>query len=192
MRIDVADFRARPLRVHKFLHDVPLEDAWAIELKGGGNGRSIEDLQNAFTAGRSDTPAFVKGLFALRGALGIFFGWDKRSPEWKEESYISRLTASDRALTSVVPGSDDGRFQFIYRFENEQLSEVRNGTVHAFLSLSIQPSPTGYVAYLGVYVKPTGWFTRVYMSAIAPFRHLAVYPAMVRNTQRVWDNCWRS
>ena len=158
MRIGSADFRARPLRVHEFLHDVPLEDAWAIELKGGGSGRSIEDLQNAFTAGRSDTPAFVKALFALRGALGNFFGWDKRSPEWK----------------------------------NEQLSEVRNGTVHAFLSLSIQSSPTGYLAYLGIYVKPTGWFTRVYMSAIAPFRHLAVYPAMVRNTQRAWDNCWRS
>src|SRR5689334_10806043 len=38
MRINPGEFRARPLRVHALLYDVPLEDAWAIPLSGGGAG----------------------------------------------------------------------------------------------------------------------------------------------------------
>lgn len=45
MRISPGDFRVRPLRVHTFLHDVPLEDAWAVPLSGGGAGRTIQDLR---------------------------------------------------------------------------------------------------------------------------------------------------
>jgi hypothetical protein len=39
MRLHPDEFRARPLRVHALLHDVPLEDAWAVPLSGGGAGR---------------------------------------------------------------------------------------------------------------------------------------------------------
>jgi hypothetical protein len=42
MRIDPGEFRARPLRVHAVLHDVPLEDAWAVPLSGGGAGRTVQ------------------------------------------------------------------------------------------------------------------------------------------------------
>jgi hypothetical protein len=66
------------------------------------------------------------------------------------------------------------------------LSELRNATVHAFLSLSIRPTPDGYLAYLGVFVRPVHRFTRLYMAAIAPFRRLVVYPAVITRMQRVW------
>jgi hypothetical protein len=46
MRIDPAEFRARPLRVHALLHDVPLEDVWAIRLHGGG--AIIRKVQSAW------------------------------------------------------------------------------------------------------------------------------------------------
>ena len=58
--------------------------------------------------------------------------------------------------------------------------------VHAFLSLSIRPTPDGYLAYLGIFVRPVHRFTRLYMAAIAPFRRLVVYPAVTRKMQSVW------
>jgi uncharacterized protein DUF2867 len=85
-----------------------------------------------------------------------------------------------RGTTSLVaPGTPDGPFILLYRFEDEQLSELRNATVHAFASLSIRPATGGYLAYLGVFVQPVHQFTRLYMGAIAPFRRLVVYPAII-------------
>ena len=52
MRIGPREFHARPLRVHTLLHDVPLEDAWAIPLSSGGAGRTIQDLRAVLVAGR--------------------------------------------------------------------------------------------------------------------------------------------
>jgi hypothetical protein len=39
---------------------------------------------------------------------------------------------------------------------------------------------------MAVLVKPNGRFGRVYMAAIKPFRHLIVYPAMLRQIEREW------
>ena len=66
------------------------------------------------------------------------------------------------------------------------MSELRNATVHAFASLSIRPTPGGYLAYVGVFVRPVHRLTRLYMAAIAPFRRLVVYPAIMRKMQSAW------
>jgi len=186
MRIDPGGFRACPLRVHALLHDVPLEDAWAIPLSGGGAGRTVRDLRAVMVAGREAAPPVVRGLFQLRGRIGALFGWDHQRPAWNAESYAERLSAADRARSLIAPGTPDGNFRILYRFEDEQLSELRNATVHAFASLSIRPTPGGYLAYLGVFVQPVHRFTRLYMRAIAPFRRLVVYPAIIRKVQRTW------
>ena len=186
MRIDPSEFRARPLRVHALLHDVPLEDVWAIRLPGGGAGRTVQDLRAAMVAGRAAAPAGVQGLFRLRGRIGALFGWDQQRPAWNAESFADRLSAADRAQSLVPPGTPDGNFTLLYRFEDEQLSELRNATVHAFASLSIRQTPGGYLAYLGVFVRPVHRFTRLYMGAIAPFRRLIVYPAIIRKMQIAW------
>ncbi|MFD0656964.1 DUF2867 domain-containing protein [Thermocatellispora tengchongensis] len=34
--------------------------------------------------------------------------------------------------------------------------------------------------------RPPAWFGRLYMAAIAPFRHLIVYPALTRQWERAW------
>jgi len=39
---------------------------------------------------------------------------------------------------------------------------------------------------MAVYVKPNGLFGTAYMAAIRPFRHLIVYPQMMRETGRNW------
>lgn len=185
MRIDPSEFRAWPLRVHAFLHDVPLEDVWAIQLRGGGAGRTIQDLRAVFAGVEAASP-IVAGLFRLRWLIGALLGWDQQRPAWNAESYVHRLDEEDRAQSTATPGTQDGRFSILYRFENEQLNELRNATVHAFLSLSIQPTPDGYLAHMAVYVKPVHRFTQLYMRAIAPFRRLVVYPAIIRKVQSAW------
>ena len=186
MRAAQQQYRARPLRVHALLHDVALEDVWAIPLSGGGAGRTVQDLRAVMVAGLEAAPAVVQGLFRLRGRIGTLFGWDHQRPAWSAESYADRLSPADRARSLVAPGTPDGRFRILYRFEDEQLSELRNATVHAFVSLSIRPTPGGYLAYLGVFVQPVHRFTRLYMRAIAPFRRLVVYPAVIRKMQSAW------
>jgi hypothetical protein len=137
-------------------------------------------------AGLEAAPAVVRGLFRLRGRIGALFGWDHQRPAWNAESYAERLSPADRARSLVAPGTPDGHFRILYRFEDEQLSELRNATVHAFASLSIRQTPGGYLAYLGVFVQPVHRFTRLYMGAIAPFRRLVVYPAVIRKMQSAW------
>ena len=186
MRIDPGEFRARPLRVHALLHDVPLEDVWAVPLSGGGAGRTVQDLRSVMATGRAAAPAVVQWLFRLRGRIGALFGWDHHRPGWDAESYSDRLSPADRGQSLAAPGTPDGAFVLLYRFEDEQLSELRNATVHAFASLSIRPTADGYLAYVGVFVQPVHRFTRLYMRAIAPFRRLVVYPAIVRQMQSAW------
>ncbi len=74
MRIDPSEFRARTLRVHSLLQDVPIEDAWAIPLRGGGTGRTIHDLRPIFRAGVEAAPQVIKGLFRLRWRVGALLG----------------------------------------------------------------------------------------------------------------------
>jgi len=186
MRIDPSEFRARPLRAHALLHDVPLEDVWAIRLPGGGAGRTIQDVRAVLRAGGETASPMVKGLFGLRRWIGARLGWDQPRPAWDAGSYVHRLSEEDRARSLVAPGTPDGPFRLLYRFEDEQLAELRNATVHAFLSLSMGQAPGGYLAYWAIYVKPVSRFTGLYMAAIAPFRRLFVYPAIVRQMQRAW------
>ena len=186
MRLDPDEFRARPLRVHALLRDIPLEDAWAVPLSGGGAGRTVQDVRAVMLAGRETAPAVVRGLFQLRRRIGALFGWDDQRPAWNAESYADRLSPEDRARSLVAPGTPDGSFRLLYRFEDEQLGELRNATVQAFASLSIRQTSGGYLAYLGVFVQPVHRFTRLYMAIIAPFRRLVVYPAIIRKVQGAW------
>jgi hypothetical protein len=186
LRIDPGEFRARPLRVHALLQDVQLEDVWSVPLVGGGAGRTVEDVRSAMLRGREEAPVVVRALFGLRNRIGALLGWDQPRPAWSGDSYANRLSAEDRARSLVAPGTPDGSFRVLYRFEDEQLTELRNATVHAFVSLSIRPTPGGYQAYAGVFVHPVHRFTRLYMAAIAPFRHWIVYPAIIRSIQRTW------
>jgi hypothetical protein len=40
---------------------------------------------------------------------------------------------------------------------------------------------------MAVYVKPNGLLGTAYMAAIAPFRHLIVYPPAIREFGREWQ-----
>ena len=77
--------------------------------------------------------------------------------------------------------------QLLYTFENESLAEITNKTVQAFVLTALERTPAGYALSIGIFVRPTSWFTPVYMAMIGPFRHWIVYPAMGRSIQRAWE-----
>ena len=191
MRIDPAEFRALDLRCHALLGDVPLHDAWAIPLHGGGPGLTMSDLRALMFAGRRPRPnAAVRALFALRWWLGGVFRWEDERHDQPGASYVHRLTEADRAQSLVPPGTRDGPFRVLYVFGHEALSEIRNATVHGFMALALAHREHGYVLYAGVYVKAVGRFTAVYMTLIDPFRRFVVYPALIRTVQQAWRRAY--
>ena len=191
MRVKPADFQRLNLRCHALLSDVPLHDVWAIPLNGGGPGRSIQDARAILFGDRRPSSNFaVRGLFALRFALGRAFGWDDERHNPSGVSYVNRLAEADRSQSQVAPGTREGPFRVLYVLGEEALSELRNATVHAFLALALTPSPGGYTLYLAIYVKPVSRLTPLYMALIDPFRRLVVYPALGRHAQQRWSRTY--
>jgi hypothetical protein len=190
MRVKPADFRRLSLRCHELLSDVPLHDVWAIRLDGGGPGRSIQDARAILFGDRRPPNFAVRGLFALRWALGRAFGWDDERHSPSGASYVNRLAEADRSQSRVAPGTREGRFRVLYVLGEEALSELRNATVHAFLALALTPNAGGYTLYLAIYVKPVSRLTTLYMALIDPFRRLIVYPALGRQVQQRWSRTY--
>ena len=190
MRVKPADFQKLNTRCHALLSDVPLHDVWAIRLDGGGPGRSIQDARAILSGDRRPPNLAVRGLFALRWALGRAFGWDDERHNPSSASYVDRLVEADRSQSEVPPGTREGPFRVLYVVGDEALSELRNATVHAFLALALTPSPGGYTLYLAIYVKPVSRLTTLYMALIDPFRRLVVYPALGRHAQQRWSRTY--
>ncbi len=79
-------------------------------------------------------------------------------------------------------------FRLVYLFENESLLELSNDTVHALLHMGWIKKESGlFTATLAVYVIPRGISGRAYLAIIKPFRHLIVYPAMMRALAGRWE-----
>lgn len=189
MRLSPKVFRQKALYAHTFLADAPLHDVWAIHLNGGGPGRTLHSLQPLLRSQNIErVHPVVRGLFALRFALGKLFGWDDGAPDVAppSASYLHRLSAADRARSLTKPGTMSNGFRVIYEFENEALSEIINGTVQAFSLLAMEPTPNGYHVYWAIYVKNISWLTSVYMALIDPFRRILVYPIIIRQLERAW------
>jgi len=120
-----------------------------------------------------------------RHLLGRVFGWDDVRMETKY-SLAGLLSERDRSESEVPAGTPDGPFRVLYRFRNEQLSEIRNATVQGYVCTALIPIATGYRLFLAVYVLPVSWLTRPYLIAIEPFRRFLLYPAMLRRIRRAW------
>jgi hypothetical protein len=131
--------------------------------------------------------AAVKALLCVRFFVGGVFGWDRATPGSLSESFAEHLTDEDRARSLASAGTSDGLFRIVYRFENEQLDEVVNRTVHAGALSALVEAPVGYRFYFAVYVREVSLFTPLYMAAIDPFRKLIVYPAMLRGVAAQWS-----
>lgn len=66
--------------------------------------------------------------------------------------------------------------------------KLPNATVHGVAHLGWVDLGDGvFEGRMAVYVKPRGAFGRAYMALIKPFRYWIVYPGMMKQIERVWD-----
>jgi hypothetical protein len=189
------EFYALPLRVHTFLADVPLHDVWAVDLPKHRDGVTLSEFlrrasQDGFDAADAEInrlPPVARALFRLRFFLGRIFRLEDEPKDVLAASFRSRLTAEDRARSFVVSGTPEGLFRVVYRFENEQLLEVQNRTVHAAALSALVERADSYRFCFAVYVRQRTWITPFYMGLIDPFRKWIIYPALLKRIRATWD-----
>jgi hypothetical protein len=194
-QISATEFYALPLRVHTFLADVPLHDVWAVDLPRHRDGvtlceflrRAGQDGCDTADAEINRLPPVARALFRLRFFLGRIFRLETEPKDALAASFGSRLTAEDHARSLVASGTPEGLFRVVYRFENEQLLEIQNRTVHGAALSALTQRADSYRFYFAVYVRQTTWITPLYMGLIDPFRKWIIYPALLKKIRKTWD-----
>src|ERR1700733_9055500 len=185
-QISTREFEELPLRAHEFLAGVPLQDAWVVDLPRTRSGITLGEFLRAAKGRRRTESLTARALIAIRLFLGRVFGWDREPTAFTRETFATRLTVTDLSMSLVPAGTNDGIFRAVYRFENEQLLELMNSTVHGAMLSALFETSKAYRFYLGVYVRKTSRFTSIYMTLIDPFRKLVVYPSLLRSVCAAW------
>jgi Protein of unknown function (DUF2867) len=186
-QIPTQEFERLPLRVHDFLAGVPLHDVWAVDLPRTRPGITLDEFQRTTGARRCTLSPVARALLNIRLFIGRLLGWDREPAATKWEPFATRLTPADHSKSLAPAGTREGLFRVVYRFENEQLLEVFNRTVHAAALSALVETADAYRFYFGVYVRSVSPFTPIYMSLIDPFRKLVVYPSLLRGVRASWD-----
>jgi hypothetical protein len=189
-QVSIQEFERLPLRVHTFLAGVPLHDVWSIDLPRWRAGVTHDDFLRTVSSCLCTPPSLVRMLLDIRFFVGRTFGWDREPAATALKTFATRLTDSDRSRSLVPAGTRDGFFRVVYRFENEQLVELINRTVHAAALSALVETPTAYRYYLAVYVRSVSRFTPFYMTLIDPFRRMIVYPSLLRSVRARWDQAF--
>jgi hypothetical protein len=130
----------------------------------------------------------VRTLFAIRWKLGELLGWDGSDAGLRSRvpTLRDRLPA-DLREAPIGPDFDALPFTSLYLLEDEFAAEIVNRTMHGVMHLGWVPDGSGgYRGQMAVLVKPNGLLGTAYMAAIKPFRHLIVYPPMIRQIGRDW------
>jgi Protein of unknown function (DUF2867) len=187
MRLPNAAHTSRPWRIHEITGDFRLEDVWALPTPGGPD--DLPRLVQQVTAGDTSTnpSRAARALFAIRWKVGELLGWDDADTGHGSQ----RPTLRDRLPADLreAPGPDFAKLPFtpLYLIDDEFAAEVTNRTVHGVMHIGWVPDGTGgYRGQMAVLVKPKGLLGTVYMAAIRPFRHLIVYPPLMREIGRNW------
>jgi hypothetical protein len=189
MRLPDTAHTSRPWRIHELTRDFRLEDVWALPTPGGSGDfpRLVQRLSSGDPS-RGSSRA-VSMLFAIRWKVGKLLGWDR-----PDDGLGSRVpTLRDRLpadLRDAPSGPDFNALPFtsLYLLEDEWAAEIANRTMHGVMHIGWVPDQHGgYRGQMAVYAKPNGRFGAAYMAAIRPFRHLLVYPAMLRQIGRQWQ-----
>ncbi len=201
MMISKQNHFARSWKVDKFAGDFTLWDVWEFPI--AANNSKTENFQSFYgifweAIEKMSTSTTLAGfLFILRGCLSKILPLDRNIntlpiPGCREITVKSRLNAQDlkknKETESFRDDHSDNVFSAVYLFKNESLHELSNDTVHALLHLGwIKKEENYYTATLAVYVKPRGILGELYLKLIEPFRHLFVYPAMMKIMKKEWQ-----
>jgi hypothetical protein len=188
-RLSNATHAARPWRIHELAAGFRLEDVWALPTPGapGDFPRLVAAFASGATGESPSRPA--RALWAIRWKLGEVLGWDD---EYEGAAAAQRPTIRNRLpadMQALPRGPEFATLPFtpVYLLPDEFAAEVANRTVHGILHLGWVPDGAGrYRGEMAVYVKPDGLLGEAYMAAIKPFRHLVVYPPMMRQIARTW------
>ncbi len=203
MRIANVEHESRPWRIREITGDFTLEDVWALPAEGGVDDFDIllELLSEADPAHAGSPPTRI--LWNLRDRLGKWFDVGRISTAVGGEG-------SERGVGLPIPGTDETSlaerlpadllgtaadidfaslpFEPLYRTDREFAAEISNRTVHGVMHLAwVERGEGRYQGQMAVYVKPRGAFGKAYMALIKPFRHLIVYPALMRQTEGAWS-----
>jgi hypothetical protein len=176
---------SRPWRIHELTHDFAVEDVWALPTPGGPD--ELPRLVSLIASGNfpGDAPSVVRTLWQARWTIGALLHWDGRGTGVRRRvnSLKDRLPSDLRA----ADGPDFAPFTSVYQLEHEWAAEMANRTVHAVMHIGWVPEESGdYRGQMAVLVKPNGPLGAAYMAAIKPFRHLVVYPALMRWIEQKW------
>jgi hypothetical protein len=188
VRLPPSAHTSQPWRIHELTPDFRLEDVWALNTPGGA-----EDFPRLVSVVAALDPAHgssrvVRALFAIRWKLGGVLGWDRAQAGLgaRVPTLRDRLAADLRASSAPAEGNLSP-FRGLYLTDDEWALEIANETVHGVLHLGwVGDDARGYSGQMAVLVKPNGLLGSAYMAAIAPFRHLVVYPAMLRDIEHDW------
>ncbi len=180
---------SQPWRIHELTRDFRLEDVWALPTPGGPDDFAKLVQLFADRDPSQGAPRAVRALFAIRTKAGEVFGWDdpgaglgSRVPTLRD-----RLSA-DLRDGPPAPNFRGLPFTSLYLLDDEWAGEIANETVHAVMHLGwVEDGAGGYRGQMAVYAKPNGRLGVAYMAAIKPFRHLLVYPSMLRQIGRNWQ-----
>ena len=188
MRLPNTAHSSQPWRIHELTRDFRLEDVWALPTPGGPDDFPL--LVQEITSGdpSQGSSRATRTLFAIRWKVGELLGWD--GPDASLGSRVptlrDRLPADLRSGPSG-PEFDALPFSSLYLTDHEWAAGIANQTVHGVMHIGWVPDGNGgYRGQMAVYVKPNGVLGNAYMTAIRPFRHLIVYPPMLREMGRTW------
>jgi hypothetical protein len=201
MKLPNATHESHFWRIHEIVPDFTLEDVWALPVEGGpSDNERIVELMASSDPADADSRA-VRALWRLRDRLGSWFNLGRISapadggpdgagnlpiPGTSETSLSGRLPDD---LRGTVADVDFGSLPFVplYRTDVEFAAELSNQTVHGVMHLAwVEKGEDRYQGQMAVYVKPRGAFGKAYMALIKPFRYWIVYPALMRQVERMW------
>jgi hypothetical protein len=188
MRLPTTAHTSRPWRIHELTGDFQLEDVWALPTPGGPNDfpRLVQWIASGDSSQGSSRAA--RTLFAIRWKLGELLGWD--SPDAGLGSRVPTLRDRLPADLRDAPSGPDFKalpFTSLYLIDDEWAAEIANRTMHGVLHIGWVADQTGgYRGQMAVYAKPNRLLGTAYMAVIRPFRHLIVYPQMMKQIGRNW------
>jgi hypothetical protein len=188
MRLPHTAHTSRPWRIHEFTRDFRLEDVWALPTAGGRDdfARLVRLIASGDPSKGSSRAA--RTLWAIRWKLGELFGWDRLGAGLGSTvlTLRNRLPA-DLRDAPTGPDFEALPFSSLYLLGDEWAAEIANRTMHGVMHLGWVPDEAGgYRGQMAVLVKPNGLLGAGYMAAIKPFRHLLVYPPILRQIGRQW------
>jgi hypothetical protein len=183
--LGTSEHTARPWRIHEIAKDFRVLDVWALPTPGGpGDFPHLVRLMATFDP--AETSAVVRALLEIRWTLGRVFGLDRQETGLgtRVRSLRDRLPAD---LADTPTEFDAHPFTPLYVTDDEFALEIANQTVHGVMHVGwVLDARGGHRGQMAVLVRPNGALGAAYLAAIAPFRHLVVYPLMMRDIGRAW------